>query len=53
MLLGTCGTCEVSVLGGHPEHRGTVLTELEKFEGKTIMACVSRCRGSELMLDLW
>lgn len=50
---GTCGTCEVGVLSGVPEHRDTVLTPLEKLEGKTMMPCVSRCATGLLSLDLW
>ena len=50
---GLCGTCEVRVLEGVPEHRDAVLTPLERAEGSTMMACVSRCRGSRLVLDLW
>ncbi|KAK5062635.1 hypothetical protein LTR84_004708 [Exophiala bonariae] len=50
---GTCGTCEVSVLEGVPEHRDTVLTAVERLDGKTMMPCVSRCIGSKLTLDLW
>ncbi|KAE9579471.1 Carnitine monooxygenase reductase subunit [Colletotrichum fructicola] len=50
---GLCGTCEVRVLDGLPEHRDAVLTPAERAEGTTIMTCVSRCRGSKLVLDLW
>lgn len=50
---GLCGTCEVRVLSGLPEHRDAVLTAAERAEGNTIMTCVSRCRGSKLVLDLW
>jgi cytochrome P450/ferredoxin-NADP reductase len=50
---GTCGTCEVPVVDGVPEHRDTVLTGVEKLEGKTMMPCVSRCVGGMLSLDLW
>jgi cytochrome P450/ferredoxin-NADP reductase len=50
---GTCGTCEIGVLRGVPEHRDTVLTPVEKLEGKTMMPCVSRCISNSLMLDLW
>lgn len=50
---GLCGTCEVRVLSGLPEHRDAVLTPAERAEGNTIMTCVSRCRGSKLVLDLW
>lgn len=50
---GLCGTCEVRVLSGLPDHRDAVLTPAEKAEGSTVMTCVSRCRGSKLVLDLW
>ena len=50
---GTCGTCEVGVVQGVPEHRDTVLTALERVENKSMMPCVSRCLGKGLVLDLW
>ena len=50
---GTCGTCEVSVLEGRPEHRDTVLSLEERGENKVMMPCVSRCLEEELVLDLW
>ncbi|KAH6661818.1 cytochrome P450 [Plectosphaerella plurivora] len=50
---GLCGTCEVRVLEGVPEHRDAVLTPAERAEGTSIMACVSRCKGKRLVLDLW
>jgi ferredoxin-NADP reductase len=49
---GTCGTCEVSVLGGAIEHRDSVLSASEREEGDTMMICVSRARGARLILDL-
>ncbi|MEP6842139.1 MAG: cytochrome P450 [Pseudolysinimonas sp.] len=49
---GTCGTCEVRVLEGTPEHRDSILTAEERLEGTRIMTCVSRCRGDRLVLDL-
>jgi ferredoxin-NADP reductase len=49
---GTCGTCETDVLEGIPDHRDSVLSEAEQAEGKTMMICVSRCKGSRLVLDL-
>ncbi|EPS27468.1 hypothetical protein PDE_02411 [Penicillium oxalicum 114-2] len=49
----TCGSCEVPVLGGYPEHRDTVLSQEEKGENKVMMPCVSRCMGQNLVLDLW
>ncbi|HWT33270.1 MAG TPA: PDR/VanB family oxidoreductase [Microbacterium sp.] len=49
---GTCGTCEVRVLGGIPEHRDSVLSAEERLGDDTMMTCVSRCRGSRLVLDV-
>jgi ferredoxin len=49
---GTCGTCEVRVLEGVPEHRDSVLSLEERLENASMMTCVSRCRGSRLVLDL-
>jgi ferredoxin-NADP reductase len=49
---GTCGTCETDVLEGTPDHRDSVLTEAERAAGDTMMICVSRCKGSRLVLDL-
>ncbi|MFJ6837839.1 PDR/VanB family oxidoreductase [Streptomyces sp. NPDC091209] len=49
---GTCGTCETDVLEGTPDHRDSVLTEWEREAGETMLICVSRCRGSRLVLDL-
>lgn len=49
---GTCGTCEVRVLAGIPEHRDSVLSLEERLANETMMTCVSRCRGSRLVLDL-
>jgi ferredoxin-NADP reductase len=49
---GVCGTCEVAVLAGQPDHRDFVLDAGERAAGKTMMACVSRSTSSELRLDL-
>jgi ferredoxin-NADP reductase len=49
---GNCGTCEVKVLAGRPEHRDTVLTASEKASGKMMMACVSRSLDPLIVLDL-
>jgi ferredoxin len=50
---GTCGTCEVRVLEGEPEHRDSVLSPEERSENTLMMPCVSRCLGERLVLDLW
>ncbi|MGW7608598.1 PDR/VanB family oxidoreductase [Streptomyces sp. NPDC054766] len=49
---GTCGTCETEVLEGTPDHRDSVLTDEEREAGETMLICVSRCRGTRLVLDL-
>jgi len=49
---GTCGSCETAVLEGEVDHRDWVLTEQERAEAGVMMVCVSRCRGSRLVLHL-
>lgn len=49
---GTCGTCETEVLDGEPDHRDSLLTEQEHAAGDTMLICVSRARGTRLVLDL-
>ncbi|MFJ8816563.1 PDR/VanB family oxidoreductase [Amycolatopsis thermoflava] len=49
---GTCGTCEVAVRSGIPDHRDSVLTEDERAAGETMMICVSRARSDRLVLDI-
>jgi ferredoxin-NADP reductase len=49
---GTCGTCEVAVLGGRPDHRDSVLDPEEQDEGDVMMICVSRSRDPKLVIDL-
>lgn len=49
---GTCGTCETPVLEGVVDHRDSVLDDEEKAANDTMMLCVSRARGTRLVLDL-
>ncbi|XVQ14440.1 2Fe-2S iron-sulfur cluster-binding protein [Spirillospora sp. CA-255316] len=49
---GICGTCETPVLSGEPDHRDFLLTDAEKAAGRSMMLCVSRARGPELVLDV-
>jgi vanillate O-demethylase ferredoxin subunit len=49
---GICGTCEVKVLEGDPEHRDSVLTQQEKGAGRTMMVCCSGSKSGLLVLDL-
>ncbi len=50
-LEGVCGTCEVGVLEGEVDHRDSVLDEEEQEEMDCMMVCVSRCKGTRLVLD--
>jgi ferredoxin-NADP reductase len=49
---GICGTCEVRVLGGVPEHHDYVLSDSEREAGNSMLVCVSRSRTPKLLLDL-
>ena len=49
---GVCGSCETTVLDGVPDHRDGVLSRAERESGKTMMVCVSGCKGRRLVLDL-
>lgn len=49
---GVCGTCEVRVLAGTPDHRDFILSDAERARGDRMLPCVSRCGGGELVLDL-
>jgi len=49
---GTCGTCEVKVIAGTPEHRDAVLTDDEQEANDAMMICVSRSRTPRLVLDV-
>lgn len=48
---GICGTCEVTVLDGVPDHRDSLLTDEERENGQTIMLCVSRALSERLVID--
>jgi ferredoxin-NADP reductase len=49
---GICGACETKVIEGSPEHRDSVLSKAERASNKTMMVCVSGCKGERLVLDL-
>jgi ferredoxin-NADP reductase len=49
---GTCGTCETAVISGEPDHRDSVLNQLEREANDCMMICVSRSCGPRLVLDL-
>jgi ferredoxin-NADP reductase len=49
---GTCGTCEVGVVGGAVDHRDSVLTDAERAANDCMMVCVSRSLTPRLVIDL-
>ncbi|ODU06827.1 MAG: hypothetical protein ABS81_03220 [Pseudonocardia sp. SCN 72-86] len=49
---GVCGTCEVAVLAGVPDHRDDVLTQAQQAAGASMLVCVSRAVGGEVTLDV-
>jgi ferredoxin-NADP reductase len=49
---GVCGTCEVAILAGTPEHRDSITSTGTPDAEKRMMTCVSRARTSKLILDL-
>lgn len=49
---GVCGTCEVAVLAGKPDHRDSILTERERAANNVMMICCSGSFSDRLVLDL-
>lgn len=49
---GVCGTCEVGVLKGTPEHRDSLLNDAERAKNDRMFVCVSRAITDRLVLDL-
>lgn len=49
---GVCGTCEVRVLEGLPDHRDLVLSADEQAANNRMMVCCSGAKSARLLLDL-
>ena len=49
---GICGTCEVRVIAGEVDHRDSIQSQAERAANQSMMVCVSRARGSRLVLDI-
>lgn len=49
---GVCGTCEVRVVSGSPEHLDSVVDDEEKDRAGVMYPCVSRASTPELVLDI-
>ncbi len=49
---GFCGTCEVRVLDGAPEHNDSILSEKDRASNRTAMICCAGSKTERLVLDL-
>jgi len=49
---GVCGTCEVRVIQGTPQHLDSVMSDADKDELGVMYPCVSRAVSEKLVLDL-
>jgi dimethylamine monooxygenase subunit B len=49
---GGCGACEVKVLAGKIEHLDSYYSPEEKAEQNRILACISRAKNQQLIIDL-
>ena len=49
---GICGTCEVAVLSGTPDHRDSLLSDEERAANDTMMICVGRALSPRLVLEM-
>ncbi|MFF1553173.1 PDR/VanB family oxidoreductase [Rhodococcus erythropolis] len=48
---GICGSCEIAVVAGDPDHRDSLLTAAQRNEG-LMLPCVSRSRSTRLVVDV-
>lgn len=53
-LEGVCGACETQVLDadGGIEHNDAILSDKEREASRSMMICVSRCKGKRLVLAI-
>jgi vanillate O-demethylase ferredoxin subunit len=49
---GICGSCEVAVLDGIPDHHDSVLSDQQRASNRTMLICCSGARSARLVLDL-
>lgn len=49
--MGICGTCQVTVITGTPDHQDMLLTEQERATG-AFLPCISRSQTPEITLDI-
>jgi ferredoxin len=49
---GICGTCETRIISGEADHRDSILASSERAANQSMMICVSRAKGTRLVLDI-
>ena len=49
---GTCGTCELEVIEGTPDHRDVILSRTERETAQIFYPCVSRAQSRRIVLDV-
>jgi ferredoxin-NADP reductase/DMSO/TMAO reductase YedYZ heme-binding membrane subunit len=49
---GVCGTCEVRVVQGTPQHLDSVMSDADKDELRVMYPCVSRAVSDKIVLDV-
>ena len=49
---GICGSCQLKVTEGIPDHRDSVLSNYPRAANDVIIACCSRSKSELLVLDL-
>ncbi len=49
---GVCGTCEVGVIEGIPDHRDLILSQAERAKNDRMLICCSGAKSAVLVLDL-
>ena len=47
---GLCGSCEMPLLAGEPDHRDRVLSRAEREGRQRIITCCSRAQGDRLVI---
>jgi len=49
---GVCGTCDVDIIDGVPDHRDSVLSASERASNEFMLVCTSGSLSPRLVLDL-
>jgi ferredoxin len=49
---GVCGSCQVRVIEGFPDHRDLILSGEERAANDRMLVCCSGAKSKRLVLDL-